>query len=134
MAKRGNPNIRNLIGKRFKPGESGNPNGQPPKPISKLLRELGEKSSIECEITFVDSNGEKVTQKIDTRVKGVSVNNAIASMMLDKALSGDVAFVREVISRQEGQQDDKNGKEKDTEKYDLSQFSFEQLRELAGCD
>lgn len=124
---KGNPNIAKY-GKRFQKNISGNPNGRPPAPISKLLRELGEKSNIECEITYVDSNGEKVTQKIGTQAKGKSINHAIAAMMLDKALSGDIAFLKEVLNRQEGAPQQKI--EHTEVPINVAELSDEELNEL----
>lgn len=74
-------NMGPWLGKgRWKPGQSGNPKGPPPKAITTCMRELGGK----------DGGNEKIAEKL-----------------YDMALKGDLGAIREWLDRTEGKVVDK---------------------------
>lgn len=74
-----NPNPPN----QFKPGQSGNPNGRPPK-----------------EWTWSGLLKEKMEAMIGE--DGLTIKDAVASSLLTKAMEGDVSAIKEVGNRVDG--------------------------------
>ena len=72
----------NQIGRRFQPGQSGNPKGRPPGPMTALLRD-----------TLDANDGELIETLVQTAI--------------DKALSGDFRFFREILDRVDGKVTDR---------------------------
>lgn len=77
-----NSGIENL--KPWKPGQSGNPNGRPPKgqALTDLMREMMEENP--------------------------NIKKAIMAKLMEGAAKGDIAFIREVLDRIEGKPIQKN--------------------------
>ncbi|MCP3682544.1 MAG: hypothetical protein GY861_07620 [bacterium] len=78
-----NPSPKN----QWKPGQSGNPNGRPPKNValSDILKELG----LEC------------IEDIETKDKKTR-NELLAKVMWKKALKGDMLAINTVLERKDG--------------------------------
>jgi len=75
----------NKIGRRFQPGQSGNPKGRPPeRPLTASLREA------------LDANDGELIQ-------------SLAQMAIDKALSGDFRYFKEIMDRSDGKVTDRLG-------------------------
>ena len=73
----------NRIGNRFGPGESGNPKGRrPERPLTAALRDA------------LDANDGELIE-------------SLARKAIDKALSGDFRFFREIIERSDGKVSDR---------------------------
>ncbi len=66
----------NSYGRRFKPGQSGNPRGRPPR-----------KAAFDALVEYVDEQG---------------ATRAISEMWLDKILAGDFAYFRAYLERCDG--------------------------------
>lgn len=88
---------------QFKKGQSGNPQGRPLKPISAILRELGEATSLKYSLTIADSKGkvDKKTFEFNSN-DGKSINEVIAFELFRKALNGSLPCIKEILDRQEG--------------------------------
>lgn len=89
----------NKIGNRFKPGESGNPNGRPKgvKNVTTILREMLEK------IAPTDVADAKFVKEFCKGLKSVTNADAIAARILKAALvDGESWAIKELIDRTEG--------------------------------
>ena len=70
--------LGNKIGRRFKPGQSGNPKGRPPeRPLTALLRE-----------TLDANDGELI--------------RSIVLVAVERAVAGDFRYFKEIMDRTEG--------------------------------
>jgi hypothetical protein len=107
--KRGNPNITK-VSKPFQKGNDDrrNVNGQPRNTISKALKEFGQYDKLEGEFTLTkyDDKGnetDKLVKKFHIEnKKDHSVNDLIATMLLQKAMGGDLKAVQIILERTEG--------------------------------
>ena len=90
---------------RFKPGHNRPGPGRPRKgeAIGDALRELVEAEEITVCVTSRDGNREKSRKTHSIRVEdGSNIKIALATIILQKALGGDVAAIREVNDRVDG--------------------------------
>ena len=90
---------------QFKPGQTGNPNGRPRRPVSDLLQRYGQArtSAVTVELTYPDRTAEQETFSSETTD---SVFAAIAVTLLAKAVAGDIQAIREILYRTEGKPKD----------------------------
>jgi hypothetical protein len=72
----------NKIGRQFHPGESGNPQGRPPGPLTASLREA------------LDADDGKMIE-------------TLAQVAIDKAKAGDFRYFREIMDRVDGKVTDR---------------------------
>ena len=118
---------------QFKKGESGNPNGRPLHPISAILRELGEATSLKYSLTITDSKGSVEVKAFEFNSNDdKSINEVIALELLRKALNGSLPCIKEVLDRQEGRTKQEIDLISEVHQdLDLSKVSDEALNELA---
>jgi hypothetical protein len=69
--------------------------------VTKVLKELLNGDYIELELTIIDKDGQKKTQKLNLQSKN-DLNTAIATVLLSKALKGDLRAITEILDRTEG--------------------------------
>ncbi len=72
----------NKIGRQFRPGQSGNPAGRPPGPLTALLRD-----------TLNANDGELI--------------ESLVRKAIDKALSGNFRYFKEIMDRVDGKVTDR---------------------------
>ncbi len=93
--------------KPWQKGQSGNPNGQPPKTVSAILRELGESTVIDFSLKVLQPDGEVKTIRVnvgtgDDREEKKTLNYVIAARMIENAVHGDLNATKELLNRTEG--------------------------------
>lgn len=71
------------------------------KPISKILKELGEAKEIHYNIKIIDMNGQKDVREGEINSRS-TLNEVIAIMLFQKALEGDLKAISEIMDRTEG--------------------------------
>lgn len=101
----GYKNIKPLPEHQFKKGQSGNPKGRPKgKTISSFLKELGNATQIKYTLEITDANGKKKTQKVNVKSPDskTPINQIAASVLLTKALTGDLKAMDMLLDRTEG--------------------------------
>lgn len=77
-------------------------NGRPVGPITQFLREFGSATELTFTIEKTGKDGvSKSTSKLSTNGTA-TINQAIASRLLQMALAGDMKAIREVLNRTEG--------------------------------
>lgn len=78
-----------------------NRKGTPGKSVTKVLKELLAEKIADVEIILTNEKGEKKIKKLKLETKG-DFNSALAVILLQKALSGDLQALRELLDRTEG--------------------------------
>lgn len=86
---------------QFKPGQTGNPNGRPRRPLSDLLLHYGRAKAIAVSIELTNPDG-IIEQETFTNETKDSLFAAIAVTLLFKAVNGNISAIREVLDRTEG--------------------------------
>jgi hypothetical protein len=100
------PNPQN-VPPRWKKGESGNPNGRPPKTINSIMRELGEGTLLDVKMNIRMSDGTVRTKIIDLttetnkRKYRATINEVVASTVIQQAIAGDVQSQKMLIESQD---------------------------------
>lgn len=119
-----------VIGRPFKKGQSGNPNGRPKKEntFSDTAVELLESSSIEIKYTLNGEEKEMVLQS------SKNIYCGLVSALIVQGLKGDVRAIKELIDRTEGKAVQKIDLEGSVETNipDLSHLNVKQLEKLYG--
>jgi hypothetical protein len=91
---------RNTSGLRpaWKPGQSGNPNGRPPKgrALAEIYREILDAEEVEFRIW---KDGEEKTQMLRGQP---TIRHRMGLVLLGMAMSGDISAIREMSDRTEG--------------------------------
>lgn len=89
---------------KFKPGKSGNPEGQRGYAISSALKRIGQAQELKYSIEIVDSAGKKRVKKghIKPTEDKLTVADLMASVLTQKALSGDLKAIDMYMDRTEG--------------------------------
>ena len=93
-------NKRNTNGFDKNP-ENINRSGQNAGSISHILKTLGEENIISYELITTDSNDIKKIHKGTLKSKD-SLNKALSIILFQKALTGDLKAIREILDRTEG--------------------------------
>jgi len=80
-----------------------NRNGKPRQAISALLKEYGDKKQISYDLLITNKDGKQVRKqgKISAGDKK-TINQVIATILLEKALDGDMKAIEQILDRQEG--------------------------------
>lgn len=80
-----------------------NRNGKPRQAISALLKEYGDKKQISYDLLITGKDGKQVRKqgKISAGDKK-TINQVIATILLEKALDGDMKAIEQILDRQEG--------------------------------
>ncbi|WP_018617608.1 DUF5681 domain-containing protein [Spirosoma luteum] len=86
---------------QFKPGQTGNFNGRPRRPVSDLLQKYGKAQSIAVTVDLTNPDGTVEQETFSTETKD-SLFAAIAVILLCKAVGGNITAIREVLDRTEG--------------------------------
>lgn len=91
--------IDNLKGKGWKPGESGNPNGRPPKgeAWADVANELLNSKEIDITMKMADGKVKRLSLESDK-----SFRHAVIVGMIKEAMNGNVQAARELADRTEG--------------------------------
>jgi hypothetical protein len=88
---------------KWKPGQSGNPNGRPRNAVSTILKELGDQQEIEFDITLTDKDGnEKNSKGKITAGEGSTINTMLAVKLMHMAMQGNLRAMTELLDRTEG--------------------------------
>ncbi len=95
----GNSNKKDVPGRPFPPGVSGNPNGRPPKGDAWADAYNAVLDSKEVNITIIDKKGKPKEIKISTKN---TIRTSICAVMAQKALNGDVGAAKELADRTAG--------------------------------
>ena len=87
----------------WKPGQSGNPNGRPPKgdAWSDIYNEILDSKEIDLEITNINDKGEEKTKKINLTSKR-KMRYALGVALLKEGLKGNVTAIKELSDRTVG--------------------------------
>ena len=88
-----------VIGRPWKPGESGNPNGRPPKgeAWADVANELLNSKEIEITMKMADGKVKRLSLESDK-----SFRHAVIVGMIKEALNGNVQAAKELADRTEG--------------------------------
>tara|TARA_R110002051_G_scaffold96472_2_gene166629 strand:- start:115 stop:489 length:375 start_codon:yes stop_codon:yes gene_type:complete len=91
--------IDNLKGKGWKPGESGNPNGRPPKgeAWADVANELLNSKEIDITMKMADGKVKRLSLESDK-----SFRHAVIVGMIKEAMNGNVQAAKELADRTEG--------------------------------
>ena len=91
-------------GVKFGSGQPTNKGGRPKgKAISTYLRELGDLNQLSYSLSVTDTNGKKKQKRVNIKAKeGETLNEALAGVLLSKALSGDLKALQILLDRTEG--------------------------------
>jgi len=91
--------IDNLKGKGWKPGQSGNPNGRPPKgeAWADVANELLNSKEIDITMKMADGKVKRLSLESDK-----SFRHAVIVGMIKEAMNGNVQAARELADRTEG--------------------------------
>lgn len=135
MAK-GNPNIKN-VGKstRFSKERQPANNGMKGKSVTQWLTEYGEAKELSFEVQITKPNGE--IKKNKGKVQSVTtINQLVAITIINKAINGDNAAIKEYLDRTEGRPKQNHileGGENPIDIIDYSKLSMEALREIIAA-
>lgn len=81
--------------------ENINKTGANGKSVTKFLKELLNGKILQVDITLTDTQGKK--QSIQASLKSKeNLNQTLASMLIQKALKGDMSAIKEILDRTEG--------------------------------
>ena len=91
--------IDNLKGKGWKPGQSGNPNGRPPKgeAWADVANELLNSKEIDITMKMADGKVKRLSLESDK-----SFRHAVIVGMIKEAMNGNVQAAKELADRTEG--------------------------------
>jgi hypothetical protein len=94
--------------KRWKPGQSGNPKGRPPKSITQVLAEIGDGTSIDGVLEIRDKEGKITRIVIDAESRKTrkgrirTLKYMVGARLYQLALSGDLGAIKEINNRLDG--------------------------------
>ncbi|MCP4665148.1 MAG: hypothetical protein GY849_02185 [Deltaproteobacteria bacterium] len=78
-----------------------NKTGENGKSISSILKKMGEEKIISYKLTLTDSDGNTKTKQGSLESKE-DLNTVLASILFQKAITGDLKAIREILDRTEG--------------------------------
>lgn len=91
----------NKVGKQFSSEYQPEKRRQKGKSVSQYLKELGDATDIEFNVTVTKANGEK--RKLKGKIESEdSINQLIATTLINKAVQGDLKAIKEFQDRTEG--------------------------------
>jgi len=93
---------RQVPGRPFPPGVSGNPEGRPKKEntFSDICRELLQSKEIDITYTF-PKKGQMVTSHMHMQ-SDKTMNHSLAAVLIKEGMSGNVKAIQEIIDRTDG--------------------------------